>query len=99
MPFCLNEKRLSLSRILPGQKGIRVLRPALVNYFRGGSRLRRARCSLAPYLLAAVLTWMAVGFVENQLTDRYLYIPVGCIAALQMIASHERPNGLVSAIT
>jgi len=62
-------------------------------------RLRRARCSLAPYLLAAVLTWMAVGFVENQLTDRYLYIPVGCIAALQMIASHERPNGLVSAIT
>src|ERR1035437_9915672 len=29
------------SRILPGQKDIRVLRPAPVNYFRGGSRLRR----------------------------------------------------------
>ena len=45
MPFCLNEKRLSLSRILPGQKGIRVLRPAPVNYFRGGSRLRTSQSS------------------------------------------------------
>ena len=28
-----------ISRILPAQKGIRVFRPAVLNYFRGGSRV------------------------------------------------------------
>jgi hypothetical protein len=38
--------------------------------------------TIARYLFVAIFAWLALGFVENQLTDRYLYYTVGCVAAL-----------------
>ena len=37
---------------------------------------------ISMFLVASVIVWLAVGLVENQLTDRYIYFPVAAIAAI-----------------
>lgn len=54
---------------------------------RAAWRLRGDPNPLGGFLLVSLMTWLAVGVVENQLTDRYLYFPIGCIAALQLLRS------------
>jgi hypothetical protein len=44
---------------------------------------RRSADPLGLYLFVAVMVWLASGLFGTQLTDRYLYFPVGAIAALQ----------------
>ena len=48
---------------------------------RAGWRLRHVD-PIAMFLVASVVVWLAVGLVENQLTDRYIYFPVAAIAAM-----------------
>jgi O-antigen ligase len=55
----------------------------LFGAIRAAWRLREDENPLPGYLFITLVAWLAVGSVENQLTDRYLYVPVGCIAALQ----------------
>lgn len=43
---------------------------------------RRRGELLASFVMISILAWLLVGVVENQLTDRYLYYTVGCVAAL-----------------
>ncbi|HUQ20915.1 MAG TPA: O-antigen ligase family protein [Gemmatimonadaceae bacterium] len=60
---------------------------------RAGYAERRSPDPLGLYLLVAVLVWIAAGTFGTQLTDRYLYFPVGALAALQyhrMRRSRER---------
>lgn len=45
-------------------------------------RLGRRGDRLAVALFACVLTWVVCGLIENQLTDRYLYVPVAAVASL-----------------
>lgn len=40
---------------------------------------------LEPYLRASLVVWMVSGLVENQLTDRYLYVPVLLAVAAQLM--------------
>jgi hypothetical protein len=49
---------------------------------RAGWRCRSENDGLALSFAVGILIWLLVGAVENQLTDRFLYLPVGCIAAL-----------------
>ena len=44
---------------------------------------RRSADPLGLYLLVGVMVWLASALFGTQLTDRYLYFPVGAIAALQ----------------
>lgn len=45
-------------------------------------RLAKSGDALAVALFGCVLTWALCGLIENQLTDRYLYVPISAIAAL-----------------
>lgn len=45
-------------------------------------KLRQAGNQLGACLLISVLTWLGLGIVENQLTDRLAYFTVGSVAAL-----------------
>jgi O-antigen ligase len=38
--------------------------------------------SIALPLMVSISTWLVLGVVENQITDRYLYYGIGCVAAL-----------------
>lgn len=49
---------------------------------------RRSGDPLGLYLLVAIVVWLASGTFGTQLTDRYLYFPVGAIAALQARRIH-----------
>ena len=73
-----------------------VLAAGMLFYFGGAIgaawRLRGDSNPLPGYLLVSLIAWFAVGMVENQLTDRYLYFPVGCIAAVQMLRQWQRGN-------
>jgi hypothetical protein len=46
-----------------------------------GLAMRRGE-PLGSVLLVSIISWLAVGVIENQLTDRLLYYTVGCVAAL-----------------
>jgi hypothetical protein len=48
---------------------------------RAGWRLRHVD-PIGIFLVASIIVWLAVGLVENQLTDRYIYFPVAAIAAM-----------------
>ena len=45
---------------------------------------------LGPALAASLLTWFALQFVENQIADRYLYVPVALLLALAELR-RDRP--------
>ena len=64
-----------------------VLALTMVWYFSGAlkSAIAEGRSvhPLGLYLSIVISVWLLLGLVENQLTDRYLYFPVGCIAGLQ----------------
>ncbi|MBI3223899.1 MAG: O-antigen ligase family protein [Mycolicibacterium cosmeticum] len=47
-----------------------------------GWKLYRSGESLAIPLMVSTGTWLVLGIVENQVTDRYLYYGIGCVAAL-----------------
>ncbi|MBO0730040.1 MAG: hypothetical protein J2P57_12330, partial [Acidimicrobiaceae bacterium] len=42
---------------------------------------------LAAGLVGSLVTWLAVGIVENQIYDRYLYWPAGLLLAVRFLAS------------
>lgn len=74
-----------------------LLAGCLFLYFGGALRVGLAEHGgddpVAMYFVIVVLIWLALGLVENQLTDRYLYFPIGCIAGLQRI--HQTRKNLV----
>ncbi|WP_186313497.1 O-antigen ligase [Paenarthrobacter nicotinovorans] len=57
----------------------------LLAYFIGaitvGWRVRTVH-PLSVHILAALIVWLSAGIASNQLTDRFLYFPVACLAAL-----------------
>jgi O-Antigen ligase len=53
-------------------------------------RLAREGHTLARYLFVSVFSWLALGVIENQLTDRLLYYSIGCIAALTSVYLGDR---------
>ena len=79
------------SRILPGQKGIRVLRPAAVTNFTGGSRLRQG--------------WNVLGLAENRVVATPLTYPTVTAVAqllfivgghvLGVVVAHDRAVALL----
>jgi len=44
--------------------------------------LYRSGESVGLALMVSICVWMALGVVENHITDRYLYYGIGCVAAL-----------------
>lgn len=50
---------------------------------RAGLAERNSEDPLAGYLLVAICVWLAAGTFGTQLTDRYLYFPVGAMAAIE----------------
>jgi hypothetical protein len=50
---------------------------------------RRHQDAFGLLLSIAMGIWALVGAVENQLTDRYLYLPAACLACLAVAASEE----------
>lgn len=51
---------------------------------RAGYAMRNDHGHLAGVAVVSILVWLAVGIIENQLTDRYLYFPVAVIVTLWM---------------
>lgn len=50
--------------------------------------------SLGLPLMVSVCVWLALGVVENHVTDRYLYYGIGCVAALVAVKRRrEKPGG------
>ncbi|WP_084844638.1 O-antigen ligase family protein [Prescottella equi] len=62
---------------------------------RSGLILLRYKVGLALPLVISVVLWLAMGLVENQLTDRFLYYPVGCIAALYSMRPYRKSSDVV----
>jgi hypothetical protein len=52
---------------------------------RDGWRVGRRGEQLGPFVMVSIITWMAAGIIENQLTDRLLYYTVGIACALASI--------------
>jgi len=44
-------------------------------------------------LFVSVSVWLVIGVVENQIIDRYLYFPVGLVAALSRAAARSSEPG------
>ncbi|BBY28616.1 O-antigen ligase family protein [Mycolicibacterium sediminis] len=59
---------------------------ALFSCWRAG----RHGVAVAPFLVISIVAWLAIGAIENQLTDRLLYYTVGCAAALAAAHVSER---------
>lgn len=70
-----------------------ILATGILVYFAGvlraGFAERRSKDPLGLYLFIAVSVWLAAGTFGTQLTDRYLYIPVAALAALQYVRARE----------
>lgn len=68
------------------QSGGLILFVSVVTYWiwclRDAWVLSRRGHTLARYLFVSIFAWLALGVIENQLTDRLLYYTVGCVAAL-----------------
>ncbi|MBA8801834.1 O-antigen ligase [Nocardioides ginsengisegetis] len=62
---------------------------------RTGLSASRRGFALGGYLVASLLTWLQVGLVENQLTDRYLYFPLAALVVVEVVA-HVHPREPVS---
>lgn len=60
-----------------------------VMVLRAGWIARAHDPQLAAALLASIAMWLILGAIQNQLTDRYLYVTVGCVAALAYLSRHE----------
>jgi hypothetical protein len=54
---------------------------------------QRTGDALGRYLMTSVTAWLVLGFMENQLTDRFLYYPIGCAAALAAAYRVGTPAG------
>jgi hypothetical protein len=48
---------------------------------------RKADLQLAQAMAITIFTWLILNFVENQVTDRFLYIPSGIVLALARIGA------------
>ncbi|MGA7051836.1 MAG: O-antigen ligase family protein [Mycobacterium sp.] len=74
-----------------------VLLSAMLIYWFGTLRscwlATRTGEALGRYLMTSVITWLVIGAMENQLTDRLLYYTVGCAAALAASYRVETPAG------
>lgn len=72
-----------------------ILATAMVLFLSGaiGTAWRLRAHPLAVCLGVSVATWAIIGIIENQITDRYLYVPVACLAALT-VASRAQISGL-----
>ncbi|MFG1927771.1 O-antigen ligase family protein [Cryptosporangium sp. NPDC048952] len=57
----------------------------LIGALSTGLRLARESSSLAFFLMLSHVAWLGSGAVSNQLTDRYLYFPVACLAGLELV--------------
>lgn len=65
-----------------------------VGTVRLGGRLRLpdvANRDLAGALSAATLTWLVAGVLQNQISDRYLYVPLGLLLAFLPSRHRTRP--------
>lgn len=60
----------------------------VIGTIRAALELREASSLLTSVLLVSLATWMVVGLVENQLVDRYLYVPAAVIVALSVRLQH-----------
>lgn len=50
-------------------------------------------------LMVSICVWLALGVVENHITDRYLYYGIGCVAALVAVRSgHGRRRGRLNGL-
>lgn len=74
-----------------------VLAIAMLVYWGGAVRdswrARRHLGGLGLALLASLSVWLGLGAIQNQLTDRYLYYTVGCIAAMTSLRKSEDSEG------
>jgi len=65
-----------------------VLTVAVIIYWicilRAGYLAAKSGMVLARYLSVSVIAWLMMGLVSTQLTDRFLYYSIGCIAALSV---------------
>jgi O-antigen ligase len=52
---------------------------------------------LARYLSVSVIAWLTLGLVSTQITDRFLYYSIGCIAALSVYRLGWRKDDELSA--
>jgi hypothetical protein len=52
---------------------------------------------LGPFVMISIITWMAAGIIENQLTDRLLYYTVGIACALASIHFYSEKDELPAA--
>lgn len=59
----------------------------LLGALRSSWHHRKCPNPVSAHLWVSTVTWITMGMVENQLTDRYLYVPIGCIAAIQITAT------------
>jgi hypothetical protein len=67
-------------------------------YFLGSAlwtsfKLSRDGSVLAGFLGCSILIWIAVGSIENQLTDRYLYVPIAALCALTALRADASACG------
>jgi hypothetical protein len=53
---------------------------------------RKADLLLAQAMAITIFTWLILNFVENQVTDRFLYIPIGIVLALARIGASSAPD-------
>jgi hypothetical protein len=74
-----------------------ILAAAMVAFFCGAIAAAWSLRShqLAVCLGVSITTWAVIGVIENQLTDRYLYVPIALLAAMTIAnqASHAAPIG------
>lgn len=80
----LNEAHSLLLEVLA--TGGVVLLVGLIVYYSGavrsGFRAHRAGYALAGFAVASVATFLLMGLFQNQIADRYLYIPIAAICAI-----------------
>lgn len=81
-----------------------VLTVGMLVYWVGALRscwtAKRGGSVLGPYLMTSILVWLAIGALENQLTERFLYYTVGCAAAFAASGpgSSKIPSRTVAAV-
>jgi hypothetical protein len=56
-------------------------------------QLHKAGELLSLPLMLSISTWLVLGFIENQLTDRLLYYTIGCVAGLVSLHTREQREG------
>jgi hypothetical protein len=62
---------------------------------RAAQRLARHHEALGGFILCSTVGWLAVGAIENQLTDRYLYFPTAIAVALLLQLQLAERSGSV----